>query len=351
MPRLAALSALDKRRALAFACAGRGRRRPRLSPGAAEGTITPMSERSEARWSSYAGHVTFMRRPARETPAGLDVAFLGIPFDGATTNRPGARFGPRAIRAESLQLAWGPIWPWGFDPFDRLVAGDLGDVHFDWGRPREMPVAVTARVGEIIAAGAVPVVFGGDHYATLPVLRALAEAHGPLALVQFDAHRDVEEGAGEGRMDHGTVIAEALLEGLIVEDAAVQVGIRTTYPGESGAAMTVIDADAVHEISPQRVAARIREVVGPRPVYLTFDIDALDPAFAPGTGTPVPGGLSTRRARAILRALAGLRLVGCDVMEVSPPYDPAAITALAAATLAVDFCCLLACTGDARRKS
>ncbi len=291
--------------------------------------------------ASYAGLVTFMRLPAADAAAGADLAVLGVPFDVATTNRPGARFGPRAIREQSLQLAWGPIWPWNFDPFKRLKAVDLGDVHFDWGRPQDMAPAVTAAVADVLQAGAVPLVFGGDHYVTLPVLRAMAARHGPVALVHFDAHRDVEQGAGEGRIDHGIVFSEALHEGLILEEHSVQVGIRTTYPGETGARMTVIDAAAVHAATPAEIAARIRDVVGDRPAYLTFDIDCLDPAFAPGTGTPVPGGLSTHQARAILWALKGLNFTGFDVMEVAPAYDPAGITALAAATLALDFCGLL----------
>ena len=296
--------------------------------------------------ASYSGLVTFMRRPAVAAEAlagaGADAVISGIAFDIATTNRSGARFGPRAIRAQSLQLAWGPIWPWGFDPFERLKVVDAGDVAFDWGRPQEMPERLAGHTARVLEAGATPITFGGDHYCTLPVLRAIHAQHGPVALVQFDAHRDVEEGAGQGRMDHGTVIAEALLEGLIDEAASVQVGIRTTYPGEAGQGMTIIDAAACHAMSAEQIAAVIRDRAGARPVYLTFDIDCLDPAFAPGTGTPVPGGLSTHQARAILWALKGLNFAGFDIMEVCPPYDTGEITALAAATLAVDFCCLLA---------
>ena len=292
--------------------------------------------------ASYHGHVTFMRQPAGEDFSGADVVFSGIPFDVATTNRPGARFGPRAIREQSLQLAWGPVWPWGFDPFTHLSARDAGDVAWDWGRPRDMAKAVQRHIAAILSASATPVTFGGDHYATLPILRAVAERHGPVALIHFDAHRDVESGAGQGRMDHGIVFSEALGEGLIVEEASVQIGIRTLFEGETGAKMTVIDAALAHAMTPRAIAERIREVVGSRPAYLSFDIDCLDPAFAPGTGTPVPGGLSTHAARAILWGLKGLNFTGFDIMEVAPPYDPAGITALAGATLALDFCCLLA---------
>lgn len=294
------------------------------------------------RRASYSGHVTFMRRPAATDFSAADVVVAGLPFDVATTNAPGARFGPRAIRAQSLQLAWGPIWPWGFDPFQRLTVVDAGDIEWDWGRPRGMAAAATAHTREVLASGARPLTLGGDHYATLPLLRAVAERHGPVALIHFDAHRDTEPGGGEGRLDHGIVFAEALREGLIVEEASVQIGIRTCYDGEAGAGMTVIDAAAAHAMTPERVAERIRAVVDGRPCYLTFDIDCLDPAFAPGTGTPVPGGLSSHQARAILWGLKGMPIVGADVMEVSPPLDPSGITALAAAMLAVDVCCLWA---------
>ena len=295
--------------------------------------------------ASYSGLVTFMRRPVAESPADFaraDAVVAGVPFDVATTNRPGARFGPRAIREQSLQLAWGPIWPWGFDPFDHVTVVDAGDVLFDWGRPQEMATNLTAHTAAVLDAGAVPITLGGDHYCTLPVLRAMKDKYGPVALIHFDAHRDVEEGTGEGRIDHGIVFSEALLEGLVVEEACVQVGIRTAYPGEAGPNMTVIDAAACHATHPRQIAAKIRDVVGERPVYLTFDIDCLDPAFAPGTGTPVPGGLSTHQARAILWELVGVNFIGFDVMEVAPPYDAGEVTALAGAMLAVDFCCLLA---------
>ncbi len=305
-----------------------------------------MTDQNDAQVASYAGATTFMRRSLVADPQGWqqekpDMIVFGVPFDIGTTNRPGARFGPRAIRAESLQLAWGPIWPWGFDPFDRLKVVDGGDVVFDWGRPQEMPERVKDSVCAMLRCGAVPVMLGGDHSCTLPVLRAMAEHVGePLALIHFDAHRDVEAGTGQGRIDHGIVFSEALAEGLIVEEASVQIGIRTQYPDEGGQGMTVLDADWVHDQGADAVVAEIRRIIGTRPAYLSFDIDCLDPAFAPGTGTPVPGGLSTQQARRILRGLAGLDIRGFDVMEVSPPYDPAGITALAAALLAVDFCCL-----------
>ncbi len=292
--------------------------------------------------ASYSGLVTFMRRPVTADFSHADAVITGVPFDLATTNRPGARFGPRAIREQSLQLDWGPIWPWGFDPFERLKVVDFGDVAFDWGRPQDMPGAVSAHIERVLAAGAIPITLGGDHFVTLPILRAIAARHGPVALIHFDAHRDVESAAREGRLDHGIVFSRALHEGLIAERACVQIGIRTAYADETGQAMTVIGADEVHASGPDDLAARIRKVAGTRPVYLSFDIDCLDPAFAPGTGTPVPGGLSTHQARAILWRLKGLAFTGFDIMEVAPPHDPADITALAAATLAVDYCCLLA---------
>ncbi len=305
-----------------------------------------MSEREETQLASYAGMTTFMRRLLLPDPADWralnpDIVVIGAPFDLGTTNRPGARFGPREIRAESLQLAWGPIWPWGFDPFERQKVVDGGDVVSDWGRPEDMAHRIQETIGTVLRCGAIPLMLGGDHFCTLPALRAMAAEVGePLALIHFDAHRDVEAGFGEGRIDHGIVFSEALAEGLIREEASVQIGIRTMYPDEGGQAMTVLDAHWVQDQGPEAVAREIRRVIGKRPAYLSFDIDCLDPAFAPGTGTPVPGGLSSQQARRIIQGLAGLDIRGFDVMEVAPPYDPTGITALAAAMLAVDFCCL-----------
>lgn len=296
---------------------------------------------------SYAGALSFMRRKYGRDLAGVDVAVTGIPFDQATSNRPGARFGPAAIRKASAQLAWGPIWPWMFDPFDTLAAIDYGDCWFDAGEPAAIAGAIERHAATILDAGASMLSLGGDHFITYPLLKAHAARHGALALVQFDAHRDVEPGAA-GRIDHGTMFREAIEEGLIEPARSVQVGIRTTFRGERGHGLTVLHADRVHEEGPVAIAQAIRATVGEAKAYLTFDIDCLDPAFAPGTGTPVPGGLSSHQALSILRALAEIDFVGADLVEVSPPYDTGEVTALAAATIGLEYLCLLAARRGAK---
>ena len=297
--------------------------------------------------ATYAGALSFMRRKYSRDLSGVDIAVTGIPFDQAVTNRPGSRFGPRGVRAASAHFAWGPYWPWNFDPFDTLAVVDYGDCFFDWGRKEDVPEAIRRHVADILAAGASSLIMGGDHFITYPVLKAHAERFGPLALVQFDAHRDVEPDPG-GRIDHGTMFGAAIAEGLIDPARSVQIGIRTTYHGEAGHGMNIIYADRVHQLPPGDIAAEIVRAVGGRKAYLTFDIDCLDPAFAPGTGTPVPGGLSSHQAMAIMRGLRDIDFAGMDLVEVSPPYDHADITAIAAATIAQHYLGLLALRRQAR---
>jgi agmatinase len=297
--------------------------------------------------ASYAGALSFMRRKYTRDLRGVDVAVTGIPFDQAVTNRPGTRFGPEAVRKASAHHAWGPVWPWRFDPFDHLAVVDYGDCYFDWGRKQDVPRAIERHIGGILARNVTPLVIGGDHFVTYPVLKAFAKVHGPMGFVHFDAHRDVEPDPG-GRIDHGTMFNYAIHEGLIDPSRAVQIGIRTCYAGEKSYGMKILYADEVHAASAEAVAAAIMERVGGGPVYLTFDIDCLDPAFAPGTGTPVPGGLSSYQALAILRALKGLDVTGMDVVEVSPPYDHAEMTANAAAMVALELLCLKAWARGAR---
>jgi agmatinase len=291
--------------------------------------------------SSYAGALSFFRRKYSRDLAGVDVAITGIPFDLSVSNRPGTRFGPQAIRQASAQHAWGPIWPWRFDPFDTLACVDYGDCAFDWGTPMQIPDAITAHIAGILDAGASTLTLGGDHFITWPILRAHAAKHGPLAIVQFDAHRDVEEG-DPGRLDHGAMFNYAVREGLVDPARSVQVGIRTCFNGERSHGMTILHADDVQRMTPDQVADTIRRTVGKGPAYLTFDIDCLDPSAAPGTGTPVPGGLSSYQALAILRALKGMDFAGMDVVEVSPPFDHAEMTANAAAMIAIELLCLKA---------
>jgi agmatinase len=289
---------------------------------------------------THAGALSFARRRYTRDLAGIDVAVTGIPFDLGTTNRPGARFGPRAIRAASTNVAWERLDGWDFDAFDRLSVVDYGDCVFDHGRPENILDAIRAHAAEILGAGAALLSLGGDHLVTWPLLRAHAAKHGPLSLVQFDAHSDTWEDE-EGRRDHGNMFYHAFREGLIVPERSIQVGLRTFNKDTWG--FHQLKSDWVHEHGADAAAARILEVVGGHPAYLTFDIDCLDPAFAPGTGTPVIGGLSTQQAQRIVRGIAGLNLAGMDVVEVAPAYDVAEITALAGATLALEMLYLYAC--------
>ncbi len=297
--------------------------------------------------ASYAGALSFMRRKYSRDLTGVDIAITGVPFDLSVSNRPGARFGPESIRRASAQHSWGPVWPWRFDPFDWLAAVDYGDCAFDWGTPAEIPAAIESHVSGIIASGAATLVLGGDHFTTYPALRAYAAKHGPMALVQFDAHRDVEPDAG-GRIDHGSMFHAAVQEGIIDPARSVQIGIRTCFGGEQSHGMTILYADQVHQMAAEAVAQVIRATIGNGPAYLTFDIDCLDPATAPGTGTPVPGGLTSFQALSILRALKGVDFAGMDVVEVSPPFDHSEITANAAAMIAIEMLCLKAWARVAR---
>lgn len=288
---------------------------------------------------SFGGALSFFRRPYTRNLDGVDVAVTGVPFDTATSNRPGARFGPRAIRAASTVMSWARPWPWDFDPFERLAVIDYGDSQFEYADPASIPRVIEDHVAAILRGGAATLVLGGDHYATYPVLRAHAEQHGRLRLVHFDAHTDTWADTSP-RVDHATMFFHAAKEGLIDDAHSVQIGIRTT--NDATLDFNVLNARVVHERGAAAVAAQIRRIVGAEKVYLSFDIDCLDPAFAPGTGTPVCGGLSTHQALEIVRGLAGINLVGMDLMEVAPAYDVGEITALAGASLAVEFLCLFA---------
>jgi agmatinase len=300
--------------------------------------------------AAYAGASSFLRRRYSRDLSGVDLVIAGVPLDVATSHRPGARLGPAAVRAASAHLAWGPAWPWGYDPFERLAAVDYGDLAWDYGRPETIPERIEAGAAHIVASGTRLLALGGDHFITLPLLRALCRARGgPVAVVHFDAHPDTwvsdEDAEGPARMDHGSMMFYAVREGLVDTARSVQVGIRTHATQDLG--FTVIDAAMMAASGPAGVAKRIRDVVQDAPAYLTFDIDCIDPAYAPGTGTPVVGGPTTADVRTILRGLAGLRFVGFDVVEVSPPFDHAQLTALAAATVGLDLVYLAVETPDA----
>lgn len=293
--------------------------------------------------NSFSGMPSFFRRRQGHDFSKADVVVCGLPYDLGVSNRPGSRFGPRAIREASLQLAWGEVWPWGFDPFDRLAVIDSGDIEYTYGQQDEFERAAFQRAKEVAEAGAVPFSLGGDHSVTYNILAGVSAVTGPVALLQFDAHTDTSPGpVGQ----HGTMFRQALGDGDILADKSVQVGIRTAYLLDD--AYTRLHAPDVMSATPHDVSRTIAERIGNTPCYLTFDIDCLDPAFAPGTGTPIPGGLSTLQTLEIIRALSRLarehrlNVVGIDIVEVAPCYDHAQMTSLAAAQVAQELLCLLA---------
>jgi agmatinase len=288
---------------------------------------------------TYAGILSFMRRRLSRDLAGVDAVVWGIPFDSAVTNRPGARFGPQAIRRASAILCGDPQYPFNADPFEHLAVIDWGDCTFDQGYPMEAAAAMRAQAEAILASGAFLLTLGGDHFVTWPMLAAHAARHGPLALVQFDAHQDTWDDDG-GRIDHGSFVARAAKDGVIDVSRSIQVGIRTHAPEDCG--IEILYGEDVGTLGVAGVVDRIKARVGDAKTYVTFDIDCLDPAFAPGTGTPVSGGLSSREALMILRRLGGLDIVGADIVEVAPAYDHADITAVAGSTVAQYYLGLLA---------
>ena len=289
--------------------------------------------------AAYAGALSFMRRRYTHDLAGVDAVVWGIPFDSAVTNRPGARFGPQAIRRASAIFEGDPQYPFGFDPYETLAVVDWGDCSLDYGRPMDAPAEIRAQAGAILASGAFLVTLGGDHFVTWPLLEAHAERHGPMALLQFDAHQDTWYDDG-GRIDHGSFVGRAVKAGIVDPASSIQVGIRTHAPDDCG--IEILYGHEVETLGVAGVLERIRRRIGDAPVYVTFDIDCLDPAFAPGTGTPVSGGLTSREALMMLRGLAGLDIVGADVVEVAPAYDHAEITAIAASSVALTYLGLLA---------
>ncbi|MEI9533328.1 agmatinase [Moellerella wisconsensis] len=278
----------------------------------------------------------FLRLPLNFQPYDSDAEWVitGVPFDMATSGRAGSRHGPAAIRQVSTNLAWeSHRWPWNFKLTEKLKIVDCGDVVFAFGDAQDMSDKLQAHTEKLLAAGKKCLTFGGDHFVTLPLLRAHAKHFGKMALVHFDAHTDTY---GNGsKFDHGTMFYHAPKEGLIDPTHSVQIGIRTEHDSDNG--FTVLDAGQVNDRAAADIIGQVKQIVGDMPVYLTFDIDCLDPAFAPGTGTPVVGGLTSDRALKILRGLQSLNIVGMDVVEVAPAYDQSEITALAAATVALDM--------------
>ncbi|MFD2175195.1 agmatinase [Rhodobacter lacus] len=295
--------------------------------------------------NAFAGAPSFLRRRYTKDLTGVELAVTGVPFDQAVTNRPGTRFGPRAIREAATLQAFDAPYGWGYDPLSELSIVDYGDLAFDYAHTASFPDRVTDHIATILQAGAGVITLGGDHFITLPILRAMAARHGPVALIHFDAHSDTWADDDMARIDHGTFLYKALKLGYVAPETTVSVGIRTDNPDTCG--VHILDAPFVHREGIEATLARIRDIVGTRPCYISFDIDCLDPAFAPGTGTPVWGGLASWQAAALLRGLAGVNLVGGDVVEVSPPYDPTGATAIAGAHVASE---LIALYGFTRRK-
>jgi agmatinase len=297
----------------------------------------------------FAQPATFMRLPHVEDPAGLDVAIVGVPFDGGTSYRTGARLGPREIRAQSSLIR-----PYSYfqkvAPFDVLKVADVGDVDAPPTSIEKAYAAIEQAMDRILGAGAIPLAVGGDHSITLPILRSIARRHGPVGLVQFDAHVDTWDEYFGGKYFHGTPFRRAIEEGLIARGRFVQVGIRGPMYGEEDfdfhreQDITMIDIDRVKAEGVDKVIAAMRGVLeGTQGVFVTFDIDGIDPAFAPGTGTPEVGGLTSHEAQRLIRGLAGLPIVGCDVVEVAPQFDgPSQITSLLAANLLFELLCVVA---------
>jgi agmatinase len=289
--------------------------------------------------NTFGGALSFLRRRYTKDLEGADIAITGVPFDQAVTNRPGTRLGPRAIREASALQSPDPPYGWPFDVMSEQVIVDYGDLAFDYANVPAFPAALQAHVAGILQRGVASVVLGGDHSISFPILRAYAEAFGPMSLIQIDAHTDTWPDDNFDRIDHGTMFYKAVKSGVVDPQRSVQIGIRTTNPDTLG--VQVIDAPEVHRSGAEAVAARVKEIVGDHPCYFSFDIDGLDPAFAPGTGTPVWGGLSTAQAAVLMRHLAGIDLRGGDVVEVSPPFDTTGATAIAGAHVAVELCCLI----------
>ncbi len=290
--------------------------------------------------ATYSGALSMFRRKYTKNLKGVDLAITGIPFDCAVTNRTGTRLGPRAVREASTLQVFDPPYGWDVSPLEEYAITDYGDVAFDYGHVKDVPAAIEAHIAGILAKGAAVLSLGGDHSISHPIIRAHEKKYGPLSLIQFDAHTDTWPDDDFDRIDHGTMFYKAVKQGLVVPERSAQVGIRTVVEDPLG--VHILDAPSVHESKPIDIAQKIKRIVGDNAVYLSFDIDCLDPAFAPGTGTPVWGGLSSAQAAAILRGLKGINIVGMDVVEVSPPFDTTGATAIAGAHVAMELLCLWA---------
>jgi guanidinobutyrase len=294
----------------------------------------------------FGGPATMMRLPSRPSAEGLDACFVGVPFDIGTSNRSGARFGPRQIRAESCLIR-----PYNMAtraaPFDSLSVADIGDVAINTFNLEKSIEIIEKAYDEILAHGCRPLTLGGDHTVALPILRALKRKYGPVGMVHVDAHADINDTMFGEKIAHGTPFRRAVEEGLVDGRRVVQIGLRATgyaaedfdWPRAQG--FRVVQAEECWHKSLTPLMAEVRQQLGAGPVHLTFDIDGLDPSSAPGTGTPEIGGLTTIQGIEIIRGCRGLDIVACDMVEVAPPYDPSGNTALLAANLLFEMLCIL----------
>lgn len=294
----------------------------------------------------FGGIASMLRLPVATSPQGLDAAFIGVPLDIGTSHRPGARFGPREIRSESSLIR-----PYnmatGAAPFDTLQVADLGDVPINtYSLDKSLPI-ITDFYRQVLDTGCTPLTLGGDHTIALPILRAVAAKHGPVAMVHVDAHADVNADMFGERIAHGTPFRRAVEENLLDCHKVFQIGLRGSgyasddfdWPRQQG--FTLVMAHEVWYQSLAPLMAKVRATIGHTPCYLSFDIDGIDPAYAGGTGTPEIGGLSVPQALEIIRGCYGLNIVGCDLVEVSPPYDTSGNTALLGANLLFEMLCVL----------
>ena len=295
----------------------------------------------------FAGNASMFRLPVSETAEGVDAGIIGVPLDIGTSNRNGTRYGPRQVRAESVLVR-----PYNMAtraaPFDSFQVADLGDVALNPYNLSACIEIIEQHYSAVLENAVTPISIGGDHTITLPILRAITRKHGPVALIHVDAHADVNDTMFGEPVAHGTIFRRAIEEKLVDPRSMVQIGLRATgYAAEDfdwarDQGVTVVQAEACWYKSLAPLMEEVRRLVGPdQPAYLSFDIDGLDPSVAPGTGTPEPGGLTGSQGLEIIRGCYGLNLVGCDLVEVSPPYDTTGNTALLAANLLFEMLCAL----------
>ncbi len=303
----------------------------------------------------FSGIATFMRLPYLTDPEGAEIGLIGVPWDGGTTNRAGARHGPRQIRDVSTMMR-NVHHVSRIRPFDLCRCADLGDVPVNPINLEDTLARIETFFTRVHAAGVVPISAGGDHLVTLPIMRAIAKDR-PVGMVHFDAHTDTwDRYFGDELYTHGTPFRRAIGEGLLDPRRTVQIGIRGALYGGSdndwgeSQGIRVITIEEFYDLGVDAVIVEARRVVGDGPTYVSFDVDGLDPVYAPGTGTPEIGGYSTFEAQRMLRGLAGLDLVGGDVVEVAPPFDPSGNTAIVGATMMFEILCVLAAAVAARRK-